>query len=525
MTADQTEELASAAGPEGQLRSPEEPASRTSEAPEEIELKFAFEDGETLRAWFDHAFPPGPESGWRTLEIRDRYFDTPDLALKEAGLGARLRTVGSETTLTVKAPIDVAEGLHRRLELEAPATRDLNPDDWPDSEARSRLVEVAGDRRLIEQFVIGQGRRERTIELDGATAVASIDEGEVEYLGVPAGEIRHFEIELRDGSAAALGAFAERVLKSDLVVAEDRSKLELAADMAQEAERVTPDDSWADAARKLLRRHLVRMLEREAATRAGDVLALKQMRVATRRMRATWRVFGSAFAGGHVRQFDANLRHVAGLLGAVRDLDVLLETVEGREEIASMAASWRARRDVKFEELTRFLDSRTYERFVQDFLAGTEARGHWSAGKQSRERVADGAPARLDGAREMMLAAAAKASGSNVAEAWHTLRIAAKRMRYSLEAFRDVLEEPAATDFIELLRTLQDNLGEMNDASVAAREAATWLTNAAGADAPPMQRVAVAHYIGEAEGAVARARSAFAELWPPLADSPIPGLA
>ena len=42
----------------------------------------------------------------------------------------------------------------------------------------------------------------------------------------------------------------------------------------------------------------------------------------------------------------------------------------------------------------------------------------------------------------------------------------------------------------------------MNDASVAAREAASWLTSAAGADAPPEQRVAVARYIGDAEGAV-----------------------
>ncbi len=414
--------------------------------------------------------------------------------------------------------------MHRRLELEAPATRDLDPEDWPDSEARARLVEAAGNTRLIELFVIGQERRERTVQLEGATAVASIDSGEVEYLGIVAGEIRHFEIELRDGSSEALQAITERVLASDLVVAEDRSKLELAAEMAQEAALVAPDDAWADAARKLLRRHLVRMLERESETRAGDVLALKQMRVATRRMRATWRVFGSAFAGGHVRAFDANLRHVAGLLGAVRDLDVLLETVEGREQIEAMAATWRARRDATFDELMRFLDTRTYERFVQDFLAGTGARGHWAPGKQSRDRVADGAPARLEGARDRMLAAAEKASGSNEAVAWHTLRIDAKRMRYSLEAFRDILDERAATDFIERLRTLQDNLGEMNDASVAAREAATWLTSAAGADAPPLQRVAVAHYIGDAEAEVARARSDFAELWPPLAASATPSI-
>ena len=105
---------------------------------------------------------------------------------------------------------------------------------------------------------------------------------------------------------------------------------------------------------------------------------------------------------------------------------------------------------------------------------------------------------------------------------WHALRIAAKRMRYALEAFREVSEPRATTDFIEALRTLQDNLGEMNDASVAAREAASWLTGAAGADAPPEQRVAVARYIGDAEASVAQARSAFADTWPPVAGAPLP---
>ena len=193
------------------------------------------------------------------------------------------------------------------------------------------------------------------------------------------------------------------------------------------------------------------MLEREGATRAGDVIALKQMRVATRRMRATWRVFGNAFAGGHARHFDESLRHVAGLFGAVRDLDVLLETVERREEISSMATSWRARRDAAFEELC----ASSTARHIDDswtISSTAPARGLWQAGKQARERVG-AAPVAARGARDRMMEAAQRASGSNEAVAWHELRIAAKRLRYSLEAFRDVLDERAATDFIEALRT------------------------------------------------------------------------
>lgn len=500
----------------------------TTRGNEEIELKFAFRDGDALGAWLDKNFPPADEHGWQTHEITDLYFDTPDEALKAAGYGARLRTVGGHTTLTLKANIDVGDGLHRRLEIEAPATSSLDPGDWPESDARSRLVEAIGEQRLIESFVVGQQRRERTIALgaSGATvAIASLDAGEVDYLGQVAGELRHFEVELRDGAEADLRALAKRLTASGLARPENRSKLELARDMVDAAARVAPHDSWSDAARKLLRKHLVRMLEREGATRAGDVLALKQMRVATRRMRATWRVFGSAFGGGHAQRFDADLRRVAGLLGAVRDLDVLLETVVDRADVATMAASWRARRDAAFDELMRYLDSGAYRRFVDEFLAGTAARAFWHAGKHARDEVGEQASASLEIARQRMLNAAENARGSNEQLAWHALRIAAKRMRYSLEAFRDVLDERAATDFIEHLRTLQDTLGEMNDASVAAREAASWLTSAAGADAPPEQRVAVARYIGKSEGAVADKRAEFAGTWPPVAASPVPPLA
>jgi CHAD domain-containing protein len=170
----------------------------------------------------------------------------------------------------------------------------------------------------------------------------------------------------------------------------------------------------------------------------------------------------------------------------------------------------------------RYLDSKSYERFVDEFLGGTGAPGHWSAGKRARDRVVDLAPGRLEKARARMLDAAAAADGSNEAALWHALRIAAKRMRYSLEAFREVSDERAATEFIEALRTLQDNLGEMNDASVAAREAATWLMSAAGSDAPPEHRVAAARYIAANEAAVAAARTRFAAAWSPIAGASLP---
>ncbi len=56
------------------------------------------------------------------------------------------------------------------------------------------------------------------------------------------------------------------------------------------------------------------------------------MRVATRRMRAAWRVFGDGFRPERTRRYRRRLRLVAARLGTVRDLDVLLETTEAFAE-------------------------------------------------------------------------------------------------------------------------------------------------------------------------------------------------
>ena len=92
---------------------------------------------------------------------------------------------------------------------------------------------------------------------------------------------------------------------------------------------VTADDVVAEAGRKVLRFHLARLIAREPGTRLGeDPEELHGMRVATRRMRAAWRVFGDGFQPEGTSRYRNRLRDVAGKLGAVRDLDVLVMALE-----------------------------------------------------------------------------------------------------------------------------------------------------------------------------------------------------
>jgi inorganic triphosphatase YgiF len=112
----------------------------------ELELKFAIDDPAAVEAWFDEHYPD--PDGWRAVRIVDRYFDTAGRALAEAGYGTRLRKVDGKTVLTVKADIDVVGGRHNRLELEAPATQELDVNAWEPSAARDRTFLGHAARRV-----------------------------------------------------------------------------------------------------------------------------------------------------------------------------------------------------------------------------------------------------------------------------------------------------------------------------------------------------------------------------------------
>src|SRR5512139_2183845 len=89
---------------------------------------------------------------------------------------------------------------------------------------------------------------------------------------------------------------------------------------------VQPDDSLAEAGRKVLRYHFVQMLRHEAGTRDGeDIEDLHDMRVATRRMRAAFEVFEDAFTPKSLRTYLKGLRTAGRTLGRVRDMDVFME--------------------------------------------------------------------------------------------------------------------------------------------------------------------------------------------------------
>jgi inorganic triphosphatase YgiF len=204
----------------------------------EVEAKFAADDPSVLAALaHEPSLGPATLGPSRTVPETDRYLDTPDGALATERWACRLRERDGAIRVSLKGPAEVTAGEwhHRHPEVEGPATGSIRPTDWPDSEARRRLVELAGDAGLVERFVLRQNRTERPVVLDGLpVAILSLDEVTIVAGERELGRLHVVELELANAESLPPDRFEE--LANALAARpglrpEPRSKLEHAIEL------------------------------------------------------------------------------------------------------------------------------------------------------------------------------------------------------------------------------------------------------------------------------------------------------
>ena len=93
----------------------------------------------------------------------------------------------------------------------------------------------------------------------------------------------------------------------------------------------------------------------------------------------------------------------------------------------------------------------------------------------------------------------------------HELRIAAKRLRYTLEFVREALG-PETPALLGRIVALQDHLGAMNDAEVGAIMARTFLVDR-GAELTEAQTAAISRYLVSREREVLRLKRTVGAPW------------
>jgi CHAD domain-containing protein len=220
------------------------------------------------------------------------------------------------------------------------------------------------------------------------------------------------------------------------------------------------------------------IIDSEVDLRAGENV-VHTTRVAVRRLRSTIRVFADLFDEARALQLDGELSWWAGMLGAVRDQDILAarladrlaelppEVVMGPVQ-STIQAQLAVQRKKAADAMLAGLDSERYRKLVALVR-------RWRSDPPLTP-VADGSTevmkryikaAKKKVRKQLTRAVAARKAGEPSAELFHRARKRAKRHRYAAEAASPVWGGKAEK-VVENRKRLQDILGNHQDSIVSA---------------------------------------------------------
>ena len=416
----------------------------------ERELKLDLGEGFTL-----------PELPGEPLESRlftSTYHDTPDRSLAGAGLTLRRRVENGLSRWQLKLP----RGGNARAELEAPG----GPA-GPPAALADLLVAHLRHGRLEPVATLRTRRAGVRVADDGRTiADVTLDSVAVLDAGRSAGGFAEIEIELVDGDDGDLERLGRRLRKAGAKTSDGMPKL-LRVLPPPPRLQALKDATAVELLHVLLADQLRELLRFDPGVRLGDDPEdVHRYRVATRRSRALIRATKPVL-GDRLASLAGELKWLAGLLGPVRDRDVLIERLRGevrtldRDRAAgeTLVALLEDERERLRDRLLDALRSERYFELLDAFAAAVAALPEVSSDREAREIAA----AEL---RELRRAAKQLAPVPADAEL-HALRITAKHARYGAELVAAGRANKQLRRYLAALKELQDVVGEHQDAVVA----------------------------------------------------------
>jgi CHAD domain-containing protein len=449
----------------------------------EREIKLVAEDPDFRLAALhgDDEFDVGTAT---TTELDATYFDTADLRLTRAGASLRFR---APEGWTVKLPGRTAGAMLTRAERSfggGPGCPPVAALDAVRALTRGSRVDVVA--RL-------HTRRTRVDVCDetGRTIAEIVDDAvSVRDAPAPAASFRELEVELAPDASTQVAKQLVRRLRTAgagrpepvpkivrALGAPARRPSDIAVPRAPGKRAMADEVILAAVAGSV-----AGLVAHDAAIRKGDHPEdVHQARVAVRRLRSDLRTFAPLMERAWAEPVGGELAWLSGVLGGVRDVDVLSELLKA--QIRSLPEDHRPVAKRLLERLGRLracarsdlmaaMRSVRYDALLDGLVAGTSV-ASIAPGTPS-VRGADALPPLVKRPWKNLRSAVRDAGRSPTDHALHEIRIAAKRARYATEAVAPVVGR-RATKLARRLGSLQDVLGTHHDAIVAQH----WLHEAA----------------------------------------------
>ncbi|MET9892101.1 CYTH and CHAD domain-containing protein [Streptomyces sp. NPDC006465] len=453
-------------------------------------------------------------------ELDATYYDTPDQRLAAASLTLRRRTGGDDAGWHLKLP--VSEGV--RDEIRAPLS-DTVP------RALSSLVRSrVRDAELVPLVRLLSARDIRHL-VDGSGALlaeVSLDRVRAERLSGGEGTAEWTEIEVEladDGDPAFLDKVEKKLRKAGLNRSASSSKLAKAlGETGKRPEKPAPEKepvTAGDHVLAYLRAQYDAIVELDPAVRRDVHDSVHSMRVATRRMRSTFRSYGKILDRTVTDPIGDELKWLAGELGVDRDQEVLTERLTESLDrlprtllsgpVRTRLRTWaHARHGGSRRRLIAVLDGKRYLALLTalDALMTDPPLLKAAAGDPAKV-IAKAVHKDFTKVSDLVSEALDRPPGADRDTAMHEARKKAKRTRYAAEAAAPALGGGAA-GLVKSMKSLQTLLGDHQD-SVMTRDALRELAALAHAAGESSFTYGVLY--GREEQRAAAAETALPEVW------------
>jgi len=405
------------------------------------------------------------------------YFDTPKFDLMRRGIALRVRRVDDRWIQTLKAEASSVGALSSRPEWEIGVTNGNHPN-------FSVLPKIALDllvgiklKRVAPVFTTEFQRTTWQIGNSQEQAEVALDTGKINA-GEMCRDICEVEIELKSGAPAFLFDAATQLLQQVPLHIEPRSKAERGYILSG-AVNPTPtkavhatihkEQTAGEACNIILQAALVQMVANIPGflDHAHDTEYLHQLRIALRRLRTGVLLMKSL--GQTPPEWDQSLRESIHALNPARDWDVFLH--ETLPEILAVLQASSGNTPVDDTALALMQNTVTHARqraqvgllkpvFTQ--LVLDIGRSLLVAPTDVQLRDAKVWARAILEKRWQRLRKRCRGFAKLDPTQHHRTRIAAKKMRYTTEAFAPLYGK-RANHFITTLAALQDELGYAND--------------------------------------------------------------
>ncbi len=427
----------------------------------DVEAHFAVPDVADLLA-------PGAEVRTSSQRLVSYYFDTADLDLLRAGLTLRRRTGTADSGWQLKVPHKPAREEIRLADKGRPVPAEL----------RSLLLGVSRGHPLKQVAKLTTERSVHRLQDVDGDLLAEIDDDTVHASAGGAALTvtgwREVKVELGSGDEDLLAALGQRLRKAGARPSTASSKLArlLLGPTAAQARQAR---CAADAVVAYITEQQCTLVAGDLALRRQQDDVIHQTRVAARRLRSTLRTFGNLFEPDRATALDGELRWWAGLLGEVRDRQVLRDRLdrlvdELPEELALGPVRTRIHTELGREH-TEHWQRLQEETAGERYLGLLESLASWVAEPpltSMAEKPVSRLPKMVERAERKVTRRLSQANASADVDDLHRARKAAKRARYAAELIEPVTGGKAAHKLARRYQGLQDLLGEHQDSLVSA---------------------------------------------------------